>query len=88
MTKILCEMTGCKHNDSCCLSSAKNGYCTKEQISFRVDQEMCQLECAMFEEDFDTKEVECQACQIQKYGGIRLPKRISFEHSSTEDFKF
>ena len=88
MTKVLCEMTGCKYNNSCCLSSAKNGYCTKEAISFRVDQEMCQLECEMFEEDLGTKEVECQACQIQKYGGIRLPRKLNFEQQSIENFKF
>lgn len=86
MTKILCEMTGCKYNDSCCLSSIKDGYCTKEAVSFRVDQEMCQLECAMFEEELDSKEVECQSCQIQKYGGIKLPTRINFEYSSSDKF--
>ena len=44
MTRILCDMTGCKHNNSCCLSTAEKSYCTKEEVHFTVDEAMCQLE--------------------------------------------
>lgn len=85
MTKILCDMTGCKYNNSCCLSSAENSYCTKEDIHISVNQEIYQLECLMFEEDME-KEVECQSCQIKKYGGIKLPKKIFFENKDSSEF--
>ena len=65
MTRILCDMTGCKHNNSCCLSTAEKSYCTKEEVHFTVDEAMCQLECSNFEESME-KEVECRNCQIQK----------------------
>lgn len=87
MTKVLCDITGCKYNDSCCLSSAKESYCTKDKVHFKVDQEISQLECAMFEEAMD-KEVECNSCQIKKYGGIRLPRKISFERRDSDEFTF
>lgn len=87
MTKIICDMTGCKYNNSCCLSSATNSYCTKDQVHFTIDQEICQIECKMFEEDMN-KEVECKDCQIIKYGGIKLPKKISFESTDLDNFDF
>lgn len=87
MTKILCDMTGCKHNNSCCLSSAKDSYCTKENIHFTVDEAMCQLECANFEETME-KEVECRDCQIHKYGGIKLHRKIDFECQPSDKFNF
>lgn len=88
MTKILCDMTGCKYNDSCCLSSAQNNYyCTKDEVHFSVNEESCQIECMQFTEAMD-KEVECTSCQIKKYGGIRLPKKIHFEQKDVDKFTF
>lgn len=87
MTKILCDMTGCKYNDSCCLSPFGETYCTKDKVQFSVNQESCQLECRQFTEEMD-KEVECTSCQIQKYGGIRLPKKINFEQKDIDKFTF
>ena len=87
MTRILCDMTGCKHNGSCCLSTANKSYCTKEEVHFTVDEAMCQLECSNFEESME-KEVECRNCQIQKYGGIKLQRKINFEHQPIDKFSF
>lgn len=87
MTKILCDMTGCKYNNSCCLSPAENSYCTKDEVHFTMNEEMYQLECAAFEENVE-KEVECQNCQIKKYGGIKLPKKISFEKKESNNLDF
>lgn len=73
MTKVTCQMTNCKYNSSCCSSphDSVDTYCKKEDISLIIDEELCQLECACFEEVYD-KEVECNKCQILKYGGIKL----------------
>lgn len=89
MTKILCDLTGCKYNSSCCTSPAggKECYCTKDSIKLEIDSEMCQLDCAMFEEAMD-KEIECRHCQIQKYGGIRLAKDFKFEEYNSTEYKF
>lgn len=87
MTKILCDMTGCKYNNGCCLSSAEDTYCTREDVHFTINQEVYQLECAMFKEDMD-REIECQTCQIKKYGGIKLQKKISFENKDHDDLNF
>lgn len=89
MTKVICELTGCKHNSSCCTSPAegKECYCTKESVKLEIDSEICQLDCVMFEEGTD-KEIECRHCQIDKYGGIKIPKDISFEDCSSKDFKY
>ena len=89
MTKVICELTGCKYNSSCCTSPADNKeyYCTKELIKLSVDEEICQLDCSMFEEDTE-KEIECKSCQIKKYGGIRIPKDVKFEVTEVDSFKF
>lgn len=88
MTKVICELTGCKYNSSCCTSpsDSKKCYCTKEEIKLDVDPEIYQLDCSMFKEDLD-KLIECRECQIDKYGGIRLMKEVKFEASNIEDFK-
>lgn len=81
MTKIKCDMTGCKYNSSCCLSpcNGAEAICTKEDISLCIDQELQQLDCACYEDNFD-KQVECNKCQINKYGGIKINKdNITFE---------
>lgn len=87
MTKIICDMTGCKYNNSCCLSSADKSYCTKDKVHFTINQEICQIECAMFEEDME-KEVECKDCQIKKYGGIKLLKKVFFDEADINNLKF
>ena len=89
MTKILCDITGCKYNSSCCTSPDENKecYCTKESIKLHMDDEMCQLDCAMFEESTD-KAIECRHCQIRKYGGIRLIREKKFEECSPSEYKF
>lgn len=89
MTKIICDLTGCKYNSSCCTSPASNKecYCTKESIKLKVDEEMCQLDCSMFEEDM-SKDIECRHCQIRKYGGIKLVKDIKFEENHPSEYKF
>lgn len=89
MTKVICDLTGCKYNSSCCTSPAegKEYYCTKESISLEIDPEMCQLDCSSFEESTD-KEIECRHCQIEKYGGIRLTKEMKFEKCDSTEFKF
>ena len=79
MTKVICELTGCKFNSSCCTSPADGKECYYSEI--------CQLDCSMFEEGTE-KEVECRHCQIEKYGGIRLPREISFENCECQDFKY
>lgn len=88
MTRINCELTGCKYNSSCCTSPAegKKSYCTKAEIDLIVDPDIYQLDCSMFEED-NEKAIECRECQIDKYGGIKLMKEIKFENSTIEDFK-
>lgn len=89
MTKVICELTGCKYNNSCCTSPSENKecYCTKESINLEVDLEMSQLDCSSFEEGID-KPVECHDCQIEKYGGIKLPKKMTFEETDIKDIKF
>lgn len=89
MTKVICDLTGCKYNSSCCTSPAedKECYCTKDSVKLEIDPEMCQLDCSMFEESTD-KDVECRHCQIEKYGGIRLSKEVKFEDCTSTDFKF
>ena len=52
-----------------------------------MDDEMCQLDCAMFEESTD-KPIECRHCQIRKYGGIKLMREIKFEECSPSEYKF
>lgn len=79
MTKVLCDLTGCKHNSSCCTCPSGSGhYCTKEEINLIIDPEICQMDCNNFEEDYE-KEVECRNCQIDKYGGIKLATHLDFE---------
>lgn len=79
MTTIICDMTGCKYNSSCCLAPKDDSLCicTKENITLKIDEEISQLDCAMFEEN-DSKEIECTSCQVDKYGGIKLPQIIKF----------
>lgn len=81
MTKVKCDMTDCKYNSSCCSSpcNSAESFCTKESIALVIDEEMNQLECDSFEPTFD-KPIECNKCQMQKYGGIKLNKeKIQFE---------
>lgn len=81
MTKVKCDMTDCKYNSSCCSSpcNSAESFCTKESIALVIDEEMNQLECSCFEPTFD-KLIECNKCQMQKYGGIKLNKeKIQFE---------
>lgn len=81
MTEIKCDMTGCKHNSSCCSSpnSKADTFCTKDKVYFYIDEEVCQLECSGFEEDHD-KAIECNKCQMIKYGGIKIKREnIKFE---------
>lgn len=91
MTKVFCDITSCKYNNSCCSSPSdkkeKECYCTREYIKFSVDDAMCSTECKHFEEDTE-KEIECRHCQIDKYGGIKLRKPIEFEECDIEEFKF
>ena len=89
MTKVICELTGCKFNSSCCTSPAdgKECYCTKDAIKLEIDSEICQLDCSMFEEGTE-KEVECRHKKKKKYGGIKLPREISFENCECQDFKY
>ena len=44
MTKIICDLTGCKYNSSCCTSPAENKecYCTKDSIKLEIYDEMQQ----------------------------------------------
>lgn len=85
MTKVLCDLTGCKYNSSCCSSPAGSGhYCNKEEINLIIDSEICTLDCDNFEEDL-TKEIECKNCQIEKYGGIKLSPTISFEIKNSKE---
>lgn len=88
MTKVICDLTGCKFNSSCCTSpvEGKDCYCTKDSIKLEIDSEICQLDCSMFKEG-TKKEIECRQCQIKKYGGIKIPREINFENCSCEDFK-
>ena len=89
MTKVICELTGCKFNSSCCTSPAdiKECYCTKNIIKLEIDSEICQLDCSMFEEGVE-KEVECRYCQIEKYGGIKLPRELNFDNCDYKDLKY
>lgn len=75
MSEVLCDMTSCKFNSSCCQSPCNDvkAYCTKEKISLIISEEMQCLECAQYEANF-TKEVECKACQLKKYGSIKLQR--------------
>ena len=80
MTKIKCDLTGCKYNSSCCSSPHANAdtFCTKEEIYLAVDEEMQLFDCKNFEEDYD-KAVECNRCQMLKYGGIKMNTFMNFE---------
>lgn len=81
MTEIKCDMTGCKHNSSCCSSPNPNSdtFCTKNKVHFFIDEEVLQLECDGFEEDLN-KPIECNKCQMIKYGGIKIKREtIKFE---------
>lgn len=83
MTVIRCDMTGCKHNSSCCTSPARTveAICTKKDIDLKIDEEICQIECSSFEEDFD-KPIECTKCQMKKYGAISMKKdSLKFNHN-------
>lgn len=86
MTKVICQMTDCKYNSSCCSSPHESvkTYCTKENISLVIDEDLCQLECKEFQYGEDTKKVECEKCQILKYGGIKINKPISFDIHNIE----
>lgn len=91
MTKVFCDMTSCKYNNSCCASPSetqeKNCYCTKDFIKIAVDVELSSIDCSHFEEDYD-KEIECRNCQIDKHGAIRIYNNIQFEECNIKDFKF
>ena len=89
MTKVECDLTGCKYNSSCCTSPSDNkkSYCTKEYIQLEMDHDICQLDCSMFEPDVE-KDIECRHCQIQKYGGIKLMKALNFDECDFTEFKF
>lgn len=80
MTKVYCDLTACKYNNSCCVISHNDNecYCTKDIILLKIDEELNTQECDMFEINND-KEIECNKCQLKKYGGIKVPKKISFE---------
>lgn len=75
MTVVRCDMTGCKHNSSCCSSPANNvdTICTLSEIGITINEEISQIECSHFEEDFD-KAIECTKCQMKKYGAISIKK--------------
>lgn len=91
MTKILCDITGCKYNNSCCSSPSEDKndkcYCTKELVQFKVDDSMCSMTCEDFEENIE-KDIECSDCQINKYGGIKLHPYIEFEEYDIKNYKF
>lgn len=81
MTKVRCDLTGCKFNSSCCTSPHKDmeTICTKETISLYIDEDIHQLDCKEFTEDFE-KPIECNRCQLKKHGGIKLnTEKISFK---------
>lgn len=81
MTVIKCDMTDCKHNTSCCSSphGKVETICTASNVHFFIDEEASQLECSCFEENFD-KPVECNMCQMLKYGGIKINRNyVKFE---------
>ena len=75
MSKIICDMTGCRYNSSCCTSPSDRVECTctLDSVYLQVDDE---FHCSNFEEDYD-KEVECTRCQIAKYGGIKLNSHLN-----------
>lgn len=80
MTRVKCVMTDCKYNSSCCSSPHKSieTICTKDHVNLIIEEEMNQLECADFEEVYE-KPVECNKCQMLKYGGIKLKEKIQFD---------
>ena len=75
MSEVLCDMTSCKYNSSCCQSPHESikTYCTNKKINLIISEEIQCLECAQYEANYD-KEIECKMCQIKKYGGIKLQK--------------
>lgn len=82
MTKVKCVMTDCKYNSSCCSSphESSDTFCTKTSIELIIEEEMNQLECNNFTPTYD-KPVECNKCQMLKYGGIKLNKeKIQFDN--------
>lgn len=80
MTKVKCDLTGCKYNSSCCSSphDSVETYCTKNDIKLVVDEIYCSMDCNEYIDEY-TKEVECKSCQIKKYGGIKFRNKINFK---------
>lgn len=80
MTKVKCDLTGCKYNSSCCSSphDSVDTYCTKESITLVVDEDFCSMDCKEYEDEY-CKEVECKTCQMKKYGGIKFPSKFNFK---------
>lgn len=72
MTKIKCDLTGCKYNNSCCSSpcDSADNTCSLDCIELVITEDN-EFTCKNLEEDYD-KEVECITCQVNKYGGIKL----------------
>ena len=59
MSEVLCDMTSCKYNSSCCQSPHESikTYCTNKKINLIISEEMQCLECAQYEANYD-KEIE------------------------------
>lgn len=69
LTKIKCDFTSCKYNESCCTSprgeNAEYTYCTKEEVHFQIKGANCR--CDSFRFDY-SKDIQCPDCQMIEKG--------------------
>lgn len=82
-TKVVCEITGCVHNSSCCMDPNRLEdtftYCKADSITIGIDEDTDYgLQCSKYKWD-NNKKFECDDCQISKYGALSINEDKLFE---------
>lgn len=88
MPKVICDITSCKYNSSCCCcpDETERCECTKDSIKIEFNENHG-VDCSSYEES-TKKETECKKCQIKKYGSIKIDKPIEFTIIDPNDAQF